>query len=468
MTGIATAHHDSVPLVAITGNVTQELIGRDSFQEVDIIGISNPIVKHNYMVKTASDIPSVIRNAFIIAASGRPGPVVVDIPKDVLCSYAEYCPQPLYLPRIPPRPLDEEIDEARDIIARAERPMILAGGGTVSGNASQALCDFAQRLQAPVCTTLPGISAVPWDFPLRLGLVGLHGTYTASVAVHTCDLLIAIGTRFSDRVVHDFNSFVDNAKILHIDIDESEISKNVRADFSLVGDAEEILPRLSDGLEAVSERVWTQKLFNIRETHPLPESDSFSPDAREIIRTACEMCAQERRGDYIIVTDVGQHQLLTAQYGVFLSPRSFLSSCGLGTMGFGLGAAIGAQLGCPQKRVVLITGDGGFHMNIGELAVAVSLGLPLVVIVMNNGTLGMVYQWQLAGFGHDSYTRLDRRTDFALAAQAFGAIGLRIQKSEDVVPVLAQAFSVSGSQSLPAVVECGISSEQLVEKLNLH
>lgn len=461
VTGIATAHHDSVPMVAITGNVTQELIGRDGFQEVDIIGISNPIVKHNYMLKNVADIPSVIRNAFIIASSGRKGPVLVDIPKDVLCAEAEYYPAPLYEPRIPPRPLPYELDEARELITQSQRPMILAGGGVIGERAPELLLELSEKLLAPVCTTLTGLPAVPEDYPLGLGLIGLHGTYTASVAANTCDLMIAVGTRFSDRVVRDFRNFIDNARILHIDIDESEISKNVRADCFLVGDAAEILSEINDRLSPVAERSWTQKLLTIRERHPLPPQSAFSPDAREIITRACRLCPD----DYIIVTDVGQHQLLTAQYGIFASPRGFISSCGLGTMGYGLGAAIGAAAGCPHKRVILITGDGGLHMNIGELAVAVSEHMPIVIIVMNNKSLGMVYQWQLSGFeGRSSYTELDRRTDFAAAARAFGAYGLKIEKSEDTEAVLAEAFS---HKDAPTVVECLISKEQMVEKLNL-
>ena len=460
VTALATSFHDSIPVVAITGNVDRELIGRDSFQEVDITGITNPITKHNFMVRGADMIYSTVREAFIIANSGRKGPVLVDIPHNLLSEEAEPVRLPHFQPRELPFPHERELDAAAQLISEAKRPLILCGGGVVFSDSSKSIKSLSELLGAPVCHTLMGVSALPSDDPMNLGLIGLYGTYTACVAVNTCDVLIAAGTRFSDRVTRDFNKFAYSAKIVHIDVDGSEISKNVEAYIGLVGSADAVTDELCRRIPQHEPNEWTKKLLNIRLHHPRPEPpiDSFEPGT--IIRKIYRRFGR----DIILVTDVGQHQLFAAQYGEFLRPRSFISSCGLGTMGYGLGAAEGAKIAAPDRHVVLISGDGSFHMNMGELAAAVTENLKLDIFIMNNSALGMVYQWQKALSGTGAYTDISRRTDYATAAEAFGARGFRAECCAE----LEEAFDEILSTDKLCVVDCRIDHEQTVENLNLE
>lgn len=456
VTGIATAYHDSVPLVAITGNVPVSLIGRDSFQEVDITGITNPIVKHNYIVKDINELASVVKEAFIIANSGRKGPVLIDIPKDITAQKTQYVGQLPFEPRKAPVPTAEQYGLALRAIAESERPLIYAGGGVVFSGASGSLLNFSHKINAPVCVSMMGISAIPYDDPLYLGMIGMHGTSTANIAARDCDLLIAVGTRFSDRVAGNRQKFASNAKILHIDIDPSEISKNVAAGLSLIGNAGEILTQLTEKAQTNGGREWNHTLLRHKAYHGLPDAaskDGLNP--REIL-VKLKSTAGE---DAVIVTDVGQHQMLTAQYYPFSTPRSFISSCGLGTMGYGLGAAIGVKVGNPGRPVILITGDGSFHMNMNELAVAVSQKVPVVILVMNNGVLGMVHQWQRLFYQERyAYTEINRATDFVKLAEAFGAVGMRLTDQKDIYRTLSAALSCGR----PCVVDCIIDRRERV------
>lgn len=452
VTGIATAYQDSVPLVAITGNVPKDLMGRDSFQEVDITGITAPITKHNYIVKDVEKLAQTVREALVIANSGRKGPVLIDIPKDVTASKTDYQPLPPYSPRPNPKPCQKDMEFALDLIARAERPLIYAGGGVVFSDASDELSAFSIKADIPVCVSLMGTSAVPRDYPLYLGMIGMHGTPAANIAARDCDLLIAVGSRFSDRVAADREQFAHGAKILHIDIDPSEISKNVAAGFSLVGDAKDILHSLTLGTEEKRNPEWISHVLSQKNSKV---NGGKSPRQREIMTKLKELIGD----DALIVTDVGQHQMITAQYYPFTRPRSFISSCGLGTMGYGLGAAIGAKVGNPGRPVVLISGDGSFHMNLNELATAVTHNVPVIVLVMNNRVLGMVHQWQKLFYEQRySYTQIDRATDFVALAKAFGAQGLRLCPEDNIEEVLKAAIS----SFRPCVVDCVISSDDRV------
>lgn len=455
VTGIATAYQDSIPMVAITGNVQRDLIGRDSFQEVDIVGITTPITKHNYIVKDVTKLAETVREAFVIANSGRKGPVLVDIPKDITAAKAEYIPLPRFSPRPHPDLNSKALERATKAISRAKRPLIYAGGGVVFSDASEALLEFSRKIDAPVCVSMMGLSAVPWDYPLYLGMIGMHGTPTANIAARDCDLLIAIGSRFSDRVAANRQRFAANAKVLHIDIDPSEISKNIPAMHYLVGDAVVALTQLTLRLEERQNPEWIHHLLCHQKEKLPPVNGGRSLRQREIITRLKGLAGD----DALIVTDVGQHQMMTAQYYPFSHPRSFISSCGLGTMGFGLGAAIGTKVGNPHRPVVLITGDGSFHMNLNELAVAVSHEIPVVVLVMNNKVLGMVHQWQRLFYQQRySYTQIDRATDLVQLAQAFGAVGMRLSPEDDIDKTLAAALSCGR----PCVVDCVIDSNERV------
>lgn len=451
VTGIATAFHDSVPLIAITGNVTRDLIGRASFQEVDIVSITNPIVKHNYFVQDVSSLSAIVREAFEIANSGRKGPVLIDLPKDITALKANYQAPAHFVPRPAPRPSEKQVQKVAEIIAAAQRPLIYSGGGVTFSDSARELQIFAEKLQAPVCTSMMGLSVLPAAHRLNFGLVGMHGTATANKAVSECDLLIAVGARFSDRVAGNRLKFAEDATVIHLDIDKSEIAKNVSADLSLIGDAGDCLQRLTARLPAVDDTAWLNRLLHHKALNALPdpssEEDAINP--REVI-----MALQKAAGpELIVATDVGQHQMWVAQYYPFSRPRSFLSSCGLGTMGYGMGAANGAAIGNPGRPVALVTGDGSFHMNLAELAVAVSNQLPVVVVVLNNRVLGMVHQWQKLFYGgRYSHTEINRQTDFKKLAEAFGARGFRIEKKAEILPVLSQAFVTNG----PSVIDCAI------------
>lgn len=457
ITGIATAYYDSVPMVAITGNVPRDLLGRDSFQEVDIVSITNPVVKHNYFVQDVNELAAIVHDAFVIAGSGRKGPVLIDIPKDISAQLTEYVSKPRYTVRPFPAVLEVDMHKAASMISKSSRPLIYCGGGVTFSDSAEKLQKLSAHLNCPVCTSMMGISSLPHDSPYNLGLVGMHGTSTANMAVSRCDLLIAVGARFSDRVAGNRMKFAEDAAVIHIDIDKSEISKNVPVDLSLVGDAGECLERLRELVEERSDSPWMHEILKHKAHNALPstESDEQGVNPREVIR------AMQTAGgdDLIVATDVGQHQMFVAQYYPFSRPRTFLSACGLGTMGYGMGAAVGAAVGNPDRSVALVTGDGSFHMNMAEFAVAVTHNLPIVVVVMNNGVLGMVHQWQKLFFGgRYSSTELNRRTDFVKLAKAFGATGMHIKTQEDIRPVLAKAFSLKA----PCIIDCHIDAGQRV------
>lgn len=462
VTGLATAYMDSVPLVAITGNVPTHLLGKDSFQEVDITGITMSITKHNFIVKDPAALASTLRRAFEIARFGRPGPVLVDIPKDITSASANWEPLPLsadksFLPS-PSRGFrsasDEEVQEAAAMIAASRSPFIVAGGGVIASGASDALRELAERIDAPVALTLMGQGAFPAGHPLHTGMVGMHGTRASNAAVRNSDLLIAVGTRFSDRVVSDTSSFIRNTQILHLDIDPAEIGKNVPCFHSLVGDVGELLSRLLPLLDRVSRPEWLARVDSWREDPPEGKaSGGVAPRAAlQAIRAAVPR-------DTIVTTEVGQHQIWTAQYFGFTAPRTFLSSGGLGTMGYGTGAAIGAQLARPDRQVVHIAGDGSFRMNFSELATMVHYGLPILVVVMNNGTLGMVRQWQtMLCQKRYAQTDLDRPPDFVKLADAFG---IRAWRAEDL-PSFRSSLAEALSERRPALIDLRIGIDEFV------
>lgn len=451
VTGLATAYMDSIPMVAVTGNVAVDLLGRDSFQEVDITGITTPITKHNFIVKDVRELADVIRRAFQIAGSGRKGPVLIDVPKDVTAAKTEYVPEnPVVLPILPP---DEgEICRAVELLNQAKRPLLYLGGGVIAAEASEELRRLARRGQIPVAMSLMGLGAYPAGDPLSLGMIGMHGTLAANRASHLCDLLLVAGARFSDRVAGNRDKFAPNAKIIHLDIDPAEFRKNVRADLTVEGNLKASLGLLADGISE-KKRGWIEEIHS----WPLPalqDQPSQEPDLAQP-RTVIETVARLTQ-DPIVVTDVGQHQMWTAQCFPFRRPRRLLTSGGLGTMGYGLGAAIGAQTAFPGRQVVLFTGDGSFHMNLNELVTLASYDLPVTVIVMNNRVLGMVRQWQKVFYGgRFSATDPHRPTDYVKLAEAFGVEGLRIEKAGDVEPVLRSALAAGR----PVVVDCRISPD---------
>ncbi|MBU0926612.1 MAG: biosynthetic-type acetolactate synthase large subunit [Spirochaetes bacterium] len=458
VTGIATAYMDSVPMVAITGSVPRKLKGKDSFQEIDIAGITMPITKHNFVVKEPGEIASTIRRAFEIAASGRPGPVLVDIPKDLTAADSEWSPQ-----RIRARSTlakgavpagDIEIEEAAELIAAARRPFIVSGGGVIASGASEALAGLAETLDAPVAVTLMGQGSFPAGHPLSTGMIGMHGTRASNNAVRETDLLIAIGMRFSDRVIGDASRFAKGSHILHIDVDPSEIGKNIRCYRSLVGDVSDILARLSGRLKPARRPQWLASVAGWRREVPVrPETAGLAP--RAILESIHEAFGDET----IIATEVGQHQIWTAQYYPFSRPRTFISSCGLGTMGFGTGAAIGAQMARPDSRVVHVAGDGSFRMNCAELATIARYDLPITIVVVNNGTLGMVRQWQTLFYGKRySQTDLDRPPDFVKLADAYGIAGVRPGGIDE----LREALSRAARGRAPLLVDCRVGIDENV------
>ena len=456
VTGIATAYMDSVPLVAITGNVASDLIGRDSFQEVDIAGITMPITKHNFIVHDVKELASTVQLAFEIANSNRPGPVLIDIPKDITAAVCEYEKMPRFEKRPVSAPSQEQLDQALAAIKRAKRPLIYAGGGVISANACEELLVYSKKTQTPICCSAMGLSSVPYDYELYLGMIGMHGTPVANYATLNADLVIAIGARFSDRVAGNRKKFAKDAQIIHIDIDASEISKNVSCDMALVGDAKQILDCFNKALDDQNHEEWCKTLIDFRTKIGLKKpSEGDKVDPRDFIYTLHKLLGD----DAIIVTDVGQHQMITAQYYQYSKPRSFISSCGLGTMGYGMGAAIGVKTAHPDRPVVLITGDGSFHMNMNEMACAVSQNLPLVVLVFNNSVLGMVRQWQTLFYKKRySETSINRQTDFVKLAEAFGAKGYRIVLRSEIEPVMKEALECGK----PCIIDCIIDPDDSV------
>ncbi|NLG52914.1 MAG: biosynthetic-type acetolactate synthase large subunit [Clostridiales bacterium] len=456
VTGIANAYMDSVPIVAITGNVQLELIGRDSFQEVDTTGITMPITKHNYIVKDVADLADTVREAFIIARQGRPGPVLIDIPKDVTAKAADFTPKKVTRPEARFTISEKRLERAVALINESKRPLIYSGGGVVFSDASDKLKEFLLAIDAPAVFSMMGLSALKHDDPQNLGMVGMHGTPAANRATIDCDLLIAIGARFSDRVSGNRAMFAKNAKIIHIDIDSSEQGKNVRCDVALTGDAKRVLDELIRRAEKKDRREWNEYLKEYADKNPLPY---FKKNSDITMRDVVKTLSRIMDDDALIVTDVGQHQMICAQNYEFKKPKTFISSGGLGTMGFGLGAAIGAKVANPERQVVLLTGDGSFHMNMNELACVVSENLPITVIVLNNSVLGMVRQWQRLFYSaRYAHTNLARRTDIVKLAEAFGAKGFRVERIDALKDALKNAIS----RNSPCVVDVKIHKDDSV------
>ena len=454
VTGIATAYLDSVPMVAITGNVPCSLLGRDSFQEVDICGITLPITKHNYIVKDVNDLADTLREAFRIAKSGRPGPVLVDIPKDVQVSSCDFENAVIAPPFESPKADSEDIKKAAEMIAASNKPYIYCGGGVISSGASREVIDFAELIDAPIGCSMMGVSAVPTSNKRFLGMQGMHGHYASSMAQAEADLVIAIGARFSDRATGNKDVYVRNCNILHIDVDAAEIDKNITTQRGTNGDVKETLRKLISAVSPANHPAWNAEIdkFKEKEASFEPKSDIMTP--YDVIDTVNAKMPE----DAVIATDVGQHQMWVAQRYRFEKPRTFVSSGGLGTMGFGMGAAIGAYI-ASEKPVVLFTGDGSFGMNLNELATAVSCNVPLIVVIMNNGVLGMVRQWQTLFFNkHYSNTTLCRQTDFVKLAEAFGAMGFRAADTDELAKALDEAIAAKR----PAVIDCTISKDEFV------
>ncbi len=452
VTGIATAYMDSIPMVAITGNVSLNLLGKDSFQEVDITGITMPITKHNFIVKDICELADTVRKAFRIAQEGRPGPVLIDIPKDITAQYAEYEPEKKEVPqRLTEYISDKAIAKALELINQSERPIIFAGGGVTASDASEELLELVEKLKAPVTLSLMGMGTFPATHELYTGMVGMHGTKTSNLAVTECDLLIAIGVRFSDRVISKLDRFAPKAKILHIDVDAAEVNKNIRVAHPIIGDVKAVLRCLNQGVISREREEWLDFIRDLKERYPLRVTgEELTP--QYILDKIYELT----KGDAILATEVGQHQIWTAQHYKFTKPRTLMTSGGLGTMGFGLGASIGAQIARPDKRVFNIAGDGSFRMNLNELATAVEYNLPVIIVIMNNHALGMVRQWQNMFYdSRFSQTTLDRGTDFVKLAEAFGAAGFDLTRKEDTEAVIQKAISLNR----PVVINCEINRD---------
>ena len=455
VTGIATAYMDSIPLVAITCNVNVPLLGKDSFQEIDIAGITTPITKHNFIVKDVADLAKILRRAFTIARKGRPGPVLVDIPKDVTANKTEYVKEPLQMPeRVTGRLRQEDLDQAVQMIQNAKKPYIFVGGGVILSEASEELREFVQKVQAPVCDSLMGKGAFDGTDPNYTGMLGMHGTKTSNYGVSECDLLLAIGVRFSDRVTGNAEKFAKQASIIQFDVDPAEINKNILVTSSVIGDLKESLSRINAQLEQQNHDEWLAHIQDLKNDYPL----SYHPD--ELSGPyMIEKIYEKTKGEAIIVTEVGQHQMWAAQFYKYAKPRHFLTSGGLGTMGYGLGAAIGAQVANPDRIVVNIAGDGCFRMNMNEIATAVRQKLPLIQVVFNNHVLGMVRQWQDL-FYEERYsaTVLRDQADFVKLAEAMGAMGIRATTRAEFDAAFEQALAADG----PVVLDCAIDSDDKV------
>ena len=444
-TAIATAHMDSIPIVAITGQVKTFLIGNDAFQEADIIGITRPITKHSYLVKDIKDLARVVKEAFFIANTGRRGPVLIDLPVDVTMEKCEeVIPTEVDLPGYKPRYEGNirQIMIAAEEINSSKQPVVYTGGGIIASESSKELLEFAEKGNLPVTTTLMGLGGFPEDHHLSLGMLGMHGTAYANFAVTESDVLVAIGARFDDRITGKIDEFAPNAKIIHVDIDPASISKSIRVDIPVVGDAKNILQELNKHIHFVERKEWLDKIKYWKEKNPLSYNNSGNVIKPEyVIEQICEAA----KGNAIITTEVGQNQMWAAQYFTFTHPRTFLSSGGLGTMGYGFPAAIGAQLGCPDKLVVDIAGDGSIQMNIQELSTVARLNIPVKIAILNNGYLGMVRQWQELFYNKRySSVNLNGNPDFVKLAEAYGAKGFLVEKKEDVRPTIEKAFSIKG------------------------
>lgn len=454
VTGIATAFLDSIPMVAVCGNVPTTQIGSDSFQEIDITGVTLPITKHNYFVGSVEDLADTVREAFMLAKSGRPGPVLIDIPKDVQIAKCEYEPQAPVKKSEPQAAKDIRIAEAAELINGSERPFIYFGGGLINSEAQDEMLELAERIDAPIGCSLMGLSAIPTAHPRFLGMQGMHGHFASSMAMHKADLIVSLGVRFNDRVTGNREKFAKGAKIVHIDVDGSELCKTVSAACALRGDIKPTLGKLLDLVTPSKKPQWQERIseFRAEESKYIDDRDGMTP--RNVILTLDRHLGENTA----VCTDVGQHQMWAAQDAVFKKPRRFVSSGGLGTMGFGPGAAIGAAFGTGE-RSVLVTGDGSFGMCLQELATAVTYNVPLVILIMNNGVLGMVRQWQTLFFDkHYSNTVLGRRTDFPALARAFGAAGETVEDLESLDAALSRAFEEKG----PYVIDCRIDKDEFV------
>ena len=455
VTGIATAQMDSIPVVAITCNVGLPLLGKDSFQEVDIAGVVMPITKHSFIVKDVTKLAKTIRRAFVIAKSGRPGPVLVDIPKDITANTTEFKP---YVPT-PVKPYtaeirQEDIDCAVEMIKQAKCPFLFVGGGAVASSAWEEVRKLSHNLQIPVTDSLMGKGVFSGEDPYYTGMLGMHGTKASNLGVTKCDLLIAVGARFSDRVIGNPRNFARNAKVIHIDVDAAEINKNILVDCSIVGDAKEILKQLNERLSPCQREEWIHYIEQLKEKYPLKYRQEGLTGPAII-----EELYRQTKGNAIIVTEVGQHQMWAAQYYKYNMPRTFLSSGGLGTMGYGLGAAIGAKMGNPDKIVINVAGDGCFRMNMNEIATATRNNMPLIQVVVNNQVLGMVRQWQTLFYeGRYSNTVLQDKVDFVKLAEAMGAVGIRVTTNEELPKAIAKAIELNTT----VVLDCMIDSDDKV------
>lgn len=468
VTGIATAYMDSVPMVIITGQVPTALIGNDAFQEVDIIGITRPCTKHSFLVRDVKDLPTIVKKAFYIARTGRPGPVLIDLPKDVQIAQAEFkYPETVeirgYKPTLEGHP--KQVEKALSMLLSARKPVVYVGGGVISGNAAGELTELANRLEIPVTTTLMGLGSFPEDNPLSLGLLGMHGTYYANMAVTNCDLLIAVGARFDDRVTGKIATFAPDAKIIHVDVDPTSIKKNVRVDLPIVGDVNDVLAKMLKALKGREAEIkaskkgtapWLKEIAGWKKKHPISyKQTSTVIKPQYVIQKLRELSEP----DAIVATDVGQHQMWTAQFFQFNKPRTLLSSGGLGTMGYGLPAGMGAQAAFPKRQVIVVCGDGGFQMNMQEIATLVQNRLPVKIVILNNNFLGMVRQWQELFFDKRySQTCMELPIDFIKLAEAFGAKGLQATKPDEVEEVIRAGFAHPG----PVLMEFKIAREEKV------
>ena len=451
VTGIATAHMDSIPMVAITANVATGLLGRDSFQEIDIAGVVMPITKYSMIVKDIHDLAPAIRRAFTIAQSGRPGPVLVDVTKDVTAAVTEYTYQePTPIAPYTAEMLESDLNQAAKLISEAEKPYIFVGGGAITSGAAEELRKFAHTINSPVTDSLMGKGAFSGEDELYTGMLGMHGTKTSNLGVTKCDLLITVGARFSDRVTGNTAKFAQNAKIIQIDVDAAEINKNIKVDCSIIGDVKEVLKELNKKIHPKNHDAWVKEVEDMKAKYPLKYNQEGLTGPYVI-----EELYRVTKGDAIVVTDVGQHQMWAAQYYKYKEPRTLLTSGGLGTMGYGLGAAIGAKFGRPDKVVVNIAGDGCFRMNMNEVATAARNNLPLIEIVINNHVLGMVRQWQTLFYDHRySSTILDDKVDFVKFAESMGAVGIRVTKKEEVDPAIEKAIALNTTVVLDCQIDC--------------